>query len=67
MNIKTEPAAFRCSACRLNERFPSAKLKQTHSNTEEGDGEAASQDSYAAAEAAVAPPLPPLHGAGCSC
>lgn len=37
-NIKTEQARFRCSVRRLNERFPTTKLKRTQSDTE-GDGE----------------------------
>lgn len=66
MNMKTEQAAFRCSVRRLNERFPSVELRQTRSNSEEPDGEAASRGLYAAVSAAVDPSLLP-HGGGCSC
>lgn len=74
MNIKTEQARFRCSVRRLNERFPTTKLKQTQSNTEGGGEtllcEVASLDLYAAMTATVDPSLLPLlargltHGSG---
>lgn len=61
MNIKIEKACFRCFVCRLNERFPTTKLKQTHGNSE-GDGETllcevASKDLYVAMTATVDPSL----------